>query len=149
MSDFNTILMNDLKQAMRDKDAIKKDTITMIRSSIKSYEVDNRVEATEEVFFDILSKQLKQKKDSLTQFKDANREDLIEQTNKEINIVLSYLPVQLSKEEVEEIVNDIILKQGATSMADMKNIMAEFKNNFANQADGKLVSEVIRSNLSK
>lgn len=112
-------LMDDLKQSMKDKDNLKKSVITLVRSAIKQYEVDNRVEADDDKVIDTISKQLKQRRDSLVEFEKAQREDLVEQTKKEIDVLVSYLPEQMSAEEVKSIVLQTISETGASSVKDM------------------------------
>ena len=91
-------LFADLKTAMKEKDTLKKDTVQLIRSGILQYEKDNKVELDDEGVLDIISKQLKSRRDSLPDFIKSGREDLIEKLNKEIEILLGYLPEQLSEE---------------------------------------------------
>ena len=101
-------LMADLKDAMKNKDKLRKDVITMVRAAIKQKEVDERVELDDSDILDIISKQLKEKKSSIDEFKKGNREDLVKQTNDEIEILLKYLPEQLSDEELKEFEQYII-----------------------------------------
>ena len=100
-------LMADLKTAMKEKDKLRKDVITMVRASVKQKEVDERVELEDADIENIISKQLKEKKASIEEFKKGNREDLVEKTNDEIEILLEYLPEQLSDEELKEIIKEL------------------------------------------
>ena len=109
-------LQEDLKTSMKNKDTLRKSVITLIRSSIKQVEVDKRIELNDDDVIDIISKQLKQRNDSLEQFLDAGREDLVEETRSEIEVLKEYLPQQLSEEELNEIVKQTISEVGATSM---------------------------------
>ena len=111
-------LQEDLKSSMKNKDTIKKSVVTLIRAAIKQHEVDNRVELADDAIIDIISKQLKQRKDSLAEFEKANRDDLVEETKSEIQVLEGYLPQQLSEEELEKIVIETIAEVGATSMKD-------------------------------
>ena len=140
-------LMDDLKTAMKEKDAVKKSVITLIRSAVKQYEVDNRVEADDEKVIEFISKQLKQRKDSLEEFKKAQRDDLVEQTGKEIEIITEYLPKQLEKEEVEKIVAETIQEIQASSLKDMGKLMSAVMPKLKGKADGKLVNEIARKLL--
>ena len=112
-------LQEDLKTSMKNKDTLRKSVITLIRSSIKQVEVDKRIELNDDDVIDIISKQLKQRNDSLEQFLDAGREDLVEETRSEIEVLKEYLPQQLSEEELNEIVKQTISEVGATSMKDI------------------------------
>lgn len=140
-------LQEDLKTSMKNKDTLRKSVITLIRSSIKQVEVDKRIELNDDDVIDIISKQLKQRNDSLEQFLDAGREDLVEETRSEIEVLKEYLPQQLSEEELNEIVKQTISEVGATSMKDMGKIMSVIKPKTKGRADGKLINELVKNNL--
>lgn len=140
-------LQEDLKSSMKNKDLIRKSVVTLIRASIKQYEVDNRVELDDDKIIDIITKQLKQANDSLVEFEKADREDLIEETKKEIQVLKQYLPQQLSEEELEKIVIKIISEVGATSMKDMGKIMATIKPITKGRADGRKINQLVKKNL--
>ena len=140
-------LQEDLKSSMKNKDTNKKSVITLIRASIKQYEVDNRVELGDAEIVDLIAKQLKQTRDSREEFKKAGREDLVEKADAEIEILKEYLPQQLSEEELNEIVISTISEVGATSMKDMKNIMSSIMPKVKGRADGKLINELVKKNL--
>lgn len=141
-------LMADLKEAMKNKDKLRKDVITMVRAAIKQKEVDERVELDDSDILNIISKQLKEKKSSIDEFKKGNREDLVKQTNDEIEILLKYLPEQLSDEELKEIIKKVIDENEITSMKDigklMKNVMPLIKG----KADGKQVNLIAKEILN-
>lgn len=140
-------LQEDLKSSMKNKDTNKKSVITLIRASIKQYEVDNRVELGDEEITDLIAKQLKQTRDSRDEFAKAGREDLVEKADAEIEILKEYLPQQLSEEELNEIVISTISEVGATSMKDMKKIMTSIMPKVKGRADGKLINELVKKNL--
>ena len=140
-------LQEDLKTSMKNKDTLRKSVITLIRSSIKQVEVDKRIELNDDDIIDIISKQLKQRNDSLEQFLDAGREDLVEETRSEIEVLKEYLPQQLSEEELNEIVKQTISEVGATSMKDMGTIMTVIKPKTKGRADGKLINKLVKENL--
>ena len=140
-------LQEDLKSSMKNKDTIKKSVVTLIRAAIKQHEVDNRVELADDAIIDIISKQLKQRKDSLAEFEKANRDDLVEETKSEIQVLEGYLPQQLSEEELEKIVIETIAEVGATSMKDMGKIMATIKPKTSGRADGRKINELVKKNL--
>ena len=140
-------LQEDLKSSMKNKDTNKKSVITLIRASIKQYEVDNRVELGDEEITDLIAKQLKQTRDSRDEFAKAGREDLVTQAEAEIEVLKEYLPQQLSEEELNEIVISTISEVGATSMKDMKNIMSSIMPKVKGRADGKLINELVKKNL--
>ena len=140
-------LQEDLKSSMKNKDAIKKSVITLIRSSIKQYEVDNRVELQDDEIVDLIAKQLKQTRDSREEFAKAGRDDLVSKAEAEIEVLKEYLPQQLSEEELNETVIATISEVGATSMKDMKHIMSSIMPKVKGRADGKLINELVKKNL--
>ncbi len=140
-------LQDDLKSSMKNKDTIRKSVITLVRAAIKQYEVDNRIELGDDEVIEIISKQLKQRKDSLVEFEKAGRDDLIEETKSEIQVLEEYLPQQLSEEELEQIVIETIAQVGATSMKDMGKIMSTIKPKTAGRADGRKINELVKKNL--
>ena len=140
-------LQEDLKSSMKNKDTVKKSVITLIRASIKQYEVDNRVELGDDEIVDLIAKQLKQTRDSREEFAKAGREDLVSKAEAEIEVLKEYLPQQLSEEELNEIVISTISEVGATSMKDMKKIMTSIMPKVKGRADGKLINELVKKNL--
>ncbi|MGL5438774.1 MAG: GatB/YqeY domain-containing protein [Filifactoraceae bacterium] len=137
-------LAEDLKVAMREKNTNLKSVVTLIRSAVKQREVDERVELADDDIIDLIAKQLKQRKDALTDFEKAGREDLIIQTNSEIDILCSYLPQQLSDKELEKIVAKVIANVGAQSMKDMGKIMGKVMPEVKGRADGKRINEIAK-----
>ena len=120
-------LLEDLKISMRDKNVVRKNTVQMIRAAILQIEKDTGNEVDDAKIIDIIAKEMKKKKDAMVDFEKAERQDLIDQTNEEMKVLEEYLPKQLSKEEIKEIVSKIISDIGATSMKDMGIIMKEAK----------------------
>lgn len=142
-------LMDDLKDSMRNKEKLRKNAITLVRSAIKQKEVDERIELDDEAILDIISKQVKQKKDSINEFKKGNREDLVSQTEKEIAVLMEYLPPQLSEAELELIVKQAIDDTNATSMKDMGKIMGKVMPQIKGRADGSLVNKIVIKYFNK
>ena len=136
-------LMEDLKQSMKSKNKVKKDTVIMVRAAIKQREVDERIELSDAEIVDIIAKQIKQKKDSITDFEKGNRQDLIDLTNEEIKILLEYLPPQLSDEELDLIVKEAIEATGAQTKKDLGKLMALIMPKVKGKADGKHVNEIV------
>ena len=141
-------LLNDLKQAMKDKDEIRKNTVQGVRAAILQIEKDKGIETTDEMIIDIIAKETKKRKDAAPDFEKSGREDLIEKNNKEIEILMEYLPKQLSKDEIEEIVKEVISNCNATSMKDMGMVMKGAKEKIGAGADGKTINEIVKSLLS-
>ena len=141
-------LFADLKTAMKEKDTLKKDTVQLIRSGILQYEKDNKVELDDEGVMEIITKQLKSRRDSLPDFVKSGREDLIEKLNKEIEILLSYLPEQLSEEEIAKIVEEAIAETGAASVKDMGKVMGIVNPKLKGRADMKVVGALVKKLLT-
>ena len=144
---LKTKLQDDLKLAMKNKDTVKKSVVTLIRAEIKQREVDTRTELGDDEIIDVITKQLKQRRDAMTEFAKASRDDLVQEAEAEIEVLMEYLPRQLSKEELNKIVKETISEVGATSMKDMGKIMAAIKPKTKGRADGKMINELVKSNL--
>ena len=137
-------LMEDLKKSMKNKDVIRKNTIQMVRAAILQIEKDKGIEVEDDKILEIISKEVKTKKDVLKDFEKAERQDLIDLTNREIEVLQEYLPKQLSRDEVKAEVEKIISEIGATSMKDMGAIMKEAKAKMGASAEGKTINEVAK-----
>ena len=140
-------LFADLKTAMKEKDTLKKDTVQLIRSGILQYEKDNKVELDDEGVLDIITKQLKSRRDSLPDYQKSGREDLIEKLNKEIEILLGYLPEQLSEDEIAAIVEEAIAATGAASIKEMGKVMGIVNPKLKGRADMKVVGALVKKLL--
>ena len=140
-------LLEDLKISMRDKNVVRKNTVQMVRAAILQIEKDTGNEVDDKKIIDIIAKEMKKKKDAMVDFEKAARQDLIDQTNEEMKVLEEYLPKQLSKEEIKEIVSKVISKTGATSMKDMGIVMKESKSAIGAGADGKTINEVVKELL--
>ncbi|MBF7096859.1 GatB/YqeY domain-containing protein [Alkalibacter mobilis] len=141
-------LMSDLKTAMKEKDSIRKATITMVRAAILQNEKDNKTELSDEDVLGVISKQVKQRKDSLSEFEKAQRDDLVDQARKELEILMDYLPKQLTEEEVRKIVSDTIDEVGATSVKDMGKVMSAVMPKVKGKADGALINKCVKEILN-
>lgn len=142
-------LMQDLKAAMKEKDTIRKNVVTMIRAGILQIEKDNKTELDDDGVIDIISKQLKQRRDALEEFAKGKRDDLVAQTNSEIALLLSYLPKQLSGEELKEIVAKAMAKLNITQMNQIGKLMSEVMPQVKGKADGKAINAIIKELLGK
>ncbi len=141
-------LLEELKIAMREKDELRKNTITMLRAAILQIEKDEQKVLNDDEIQVVVSKEVKKRKESIEEFKKAERNDLAEEVEKEIEILSKYLPEQLSDEEVEKIVKEAIEKTGATEVKDMGKVMQEVRPKTQGKADGKFVSDLVRKLLS-
>ena len=140
-------LMEDLKIAMREKDSVKKDTVQMVRAEILKIKKDTGKDLNDDEIINIIAKEVKTKKDALVDFEKGGRQDLVNQTNREIEILQEYLPKQLSKEEIKVIVSKIVNEIGATSIKDMGPVMKEAKAQIGAGADGRTINEVVKELL--
>ena len=141
-------LLNDLKEAMKDKDLTRKNTVQMIRAAILQVEKDKQIELTDEQVIEIIAKESKKRKDAQSEFERSGREDLIEQNKTEIQILAEYLPKQLTIEEVEEIVKTVISETGASSIKEMGIVMKTAKDKIGAAADGKTISDAVKKLLA-
>ncbi|MCS7463471.1 GatB/YqeY domain-containing protein [Paenibacillus doosanensis] len=141
-------LNEDMKLAMKSQDKFKLTVIRMVRAAIKNIEIDQRKTLDDQEVLDVLSREIKQRKDSLQEFEKAGRDDLAETVKAEIEILMEYLPQQLSEEEVKAIVQQTIQEVGASSKADMGKVMGALMPKVKGRADGKLVNQAVQQLLS-
>lgn len=140
-------LLEDLKNSMKEKNVIRKNVIQMVRAAILQVEKDKQIEVTDDQIIEIITKETKKRKDSIADYEKSGRQDLLDQINEEINILEEYLPEQLSVEEIEERVKEIITELGATSMKEMGLVMKIAKEKLGASADGKTINEVAKKLL--
>ena len=142
-------LMNDMKSAMREKDQVKLEAIRFLQAAIKYREIENRPNPlTSDDVISVVKKMVKQRKESIDQYKAANRQDLVDKETSELQVIEAYLPAQLGKDQIESIVTQVIAETKASTIKDMGTVMKAVLAKTAGAADGKLVSEVIKSKLS-
>ena len=140
-------LNSDIKDAMRAKDKNLLTTLRLITAAIKQIEVDERIEVDEDRMLVILDKMTKQRKESIAQYEKAERQDLVEQEQYELNILAKYMPEPLSEAEVADLVNEAIATSSAEKMADMGKVMALLKTKLQGRADMSKVSALIKAKL--
>ncbi|MEJ5168046.1 MAG: GatB/YqeY domain-containing protein [Arcobacteraceae bacterium] len=140
-------LKEDMKIAMRDKDVVARDTIRFLNSAIKQIEVDERRALDDNDVIKLIQKAIKQRNESIEQFKLASRDDLVEAETTQLKVLEKYLPKQLSDEELEAKIRDIISATGATSIKDMGKIMGVASKDLAGIADGKRINETVKKIL--
>jgi uncharacterized protein YqeY len=148
MSQLKQLITNDMKLAMKAKDKQALKAIRMILGAIKQREIDERIELNDGQALSVIQKMVKQRKDSISQFSDAGRIDLVDIEEAELLIINNYMPKQLSKKEVESEVNKAISETGAASMKDMGKLMGVLKSKLDGKADMGVVSQLIKSKLS-
>lgn len=140
-------LAQDLKLSMKEKDLIRKNTVQSIRAAILQVEKDNLTELDDDAIIDVIAKELKKRKDILPDYEKSGREELITQLNREIEIVMGYLPSQLSEDELDEIVRQAVEATGASTMKDMGAVMAEVMPKVRGRADGKMINALAKKHL--
>ena len=140
-------IKQDLKQAMLEKNDLVRDTIRMFLSEVQRYEIDNKEEVDDTKALKIINKMIKQRNDSISQFRDGGRDDLANKEQSEVDILSKYKPAQLSEEEVAVKVNEAIEQSGASSMQDMGKVMGQLKS-LAGSADMGLISKLVKEKLS-
>lgn len=142
-------LMVDIKAAMIAKDSIKLGALRFLHAAIKQKEIDSRPNPlTADDVMAVLKKLVKQRKESIEQFKGAGRTDLVEQETAELKVMEVYLPTQMTREQIEQIVIEVIAETGAKTVKDMGTVMKAVQAKTAGSADGKTISEVIKSKLN-
>ena len=141
-------LSNDFKEAMKARDEIKKNTVNLARAAIKQYEVDNREELDEQGILSILTKQVKMRKDALSDFEKAGRTDLLDAYNREIEILMEYLPKQLSEEEITEIVKATAAELGIEGgKQNMGKLIGAVMPKVKGLTDGGVVKKIVEGLL--
>lgn len=141
-------LKDDLIAAMREKDTVRKNVVQLIKAGVLQVEKDKKVTLDDEGVMDVIAKQLKQRRDSLPDYEKSGREDLIAQLKREMELLMEYLPQQLSHDELVEIVKGAIEETGATQVKDMGKIMAVVMPKTKGRADGKEINAIARELLS-
>jgi len=141
-------IKNDIKDAMRAKEVVKRDTLRNIQAAIKQIEVDERRDVSDADIESIMVKYLKQREDAKTQFADAGREDLVEKENAEIAIVKVYLPEPMDDSELEAVLKEVISSVGAESMKDMGKVMGVAKGAIGSRADGGRINVMVKNLLN-
>ena len=138
---------SDLKEAMRNREALKRTGLRTMLSEIRNAEINSQTTLDDEGIISVLTKQVQQRKDSVEAYEAANRQDLVAKETEEINIISVYLPEQLPQEEIEQIIDSAISQSGASSLDDMGKIMGLVMPQVRGRADGKIVNTIVTSKL--
>ena len=142
-------ILEDLKTAMKNQDKERLAVIRMVKGSIQMSELNKKHELSDEEVIEVISKEIKSRKDSINEFKKGGREDLIQKTQNEINILSEYLPKQLTEEEITEIIDAVFNKVKPESSKDMGKVMEELKPQVSGKADMGLVSKIVKNKIEK
>ena len=141
-------LMDDLKSAMKDKDTVRKNAVQMVRASVLQVEKDNKLTLDDEGVIEVVAKEVKKRKDVLPEYEKSGRQDLIDELTREIEVLMVYLPQQMSEEEIEALVIDAIAQTEAKSMKDIGKVMAVIMPKTKGKADGKVINNLVKKHLS-
>ena len=141
-------LKEDLKTAMREKEVVKRDSIRAINTMIKQIEVDERRVLDDAEVIKLVQRGIKQREEAISQYRAASRDDLVQKEQEQVDVFMLYLPKQLSDEELENGMKEIISEVGATSLKDMGKVMGVASKKFAGVADGKRINEMVKKLLS-
>ncbi|KYZ77021.1 aspartyl-tRNA amidotransferase [Anaerosporomusa subterranea] len=143
-------LVEDMKQAMKDKEAgkLRLSVVRMVRASIKNVEIDRRHELSEDETLEVLAREVKMRRDASEEFAKANRPDLVENLRKELEILMDYLPQQLSEDAVRSLVQEAVQVTNAAGPKDMGKVMAALMPKVKGRADGKIVNQFVREALN-
>ena len=137
-----------MKTFMRAKDTARLGAIRLLQASIKQKEVDERIELNDDQILSVIQKMLKQRKDSIEAYQQANRQDLIDQEQLEIEVLTKYMPEPLSDEEINQYIEEAVASTGASDMKDMGKVVGVLKSKVAGRADMAEVSKLVRQKLS-
>ena len=140
-------LTEDLKDAMRQGDALRRSTIRFVLSAIHNDEIARQTDLDEAGVIQVLTKQAQQRRDSIESFKGADRQDLVDKEQSELDIIAAYLPEQMSEDEVKALVKQALVDSGATGPQDMGKVMKELMPKTRGKADGKMVSSLVNEAL--
>ena len=141
-------LMDDLKAAMKDKDTVRKNAVQMVRASVLQVEKDNKITLDDEGVIEVVAKEVKKRKDVLPEYEKSGRQELIGELNREIEVLMAYLPAQMSDEEVEALVIEAISQTEAKTMKDIGKVMAVIMPKTKGKADGKVINQFVKKHLS-
>ena len=141
-------LSKEIMQAMKDKDTLRLNVLKMVKGAIQLEKINNGRELNDELFLDVVVKQIKERSESIEEFKKGNRQDLVDKTQAEINILNTYLPEQLSEEEVDKTIEEIFNEVKPTGQKDMGLVMKEATAKLKGKADMKMVSTKIKERLA-
>ena len=140
-------LVDDMKQAMRDKDALRRDTIRYLRSEIRNQEIRDQKELDDAGVIQVLSRQVQQRRDSIEVYRDAGRSDLVNKEESELSVIVGYLPQQLSGAEITDLVRQVVAEVGATGPGDMGKVMGAIMPQVRGKAEGREVNAIVQQTL--
>lgn len=144
---MKTRLTDDMKQAMRDRDVLRRDVIRYLRSEVRNQEIRDQKELDDAGVVQVLSRQAQQRRDSIEVYRDADRQDLVEKEESELSVILSYLPQQMTSEEITSLVQQVVAEVGASGPADMGKVMGAIMPQVRGKAEGREVNAIVQQTL--
>ncbi len=141
-------LEDDLRQAMRDRDTLRRDVIRYMRSEIRNQEIRVQDDLDDQGVIQVLSRQAQQRRDSIEAFSEANRNDLVEKEQAELAIIIEYLPQQMTRDEITELVHQVVTEVGAEGPGDMGKVMSRIMPQVRGRAEGREVNAIVMEILS-
>ena len=144
---MKTRLEDDLKQAMRSRDAARRDVIRYLRSEIRNQEIKVQEDLDDDGVVQVLSRQAQQRRDSIEAFTEANRTDLVEKEQAELEIIMEYMPQQLTSDEIASLVREVVAEVGASGPGDMGKVMSQIMPKVRGRAEGREVSSIVMETL--
>ena len=144
---MKTRLSDDMKQAMRDRDVLRRDVIRYLRSEVRNQEIREQKELDDAGVIQVLSRQAQQRRDSIEVYRDADRQDLVEKEESELSVILSYLPQQMTSEEITALVQQVVAEVGASGPADMGKVMGVIMPQVRGKAEGREVNAIVQQTL--
>ncbi|HBI34157.1 MAG TPA: aspartyl-tRNA amidotransferase [Candidatus Moranbacteria bacterium] len=145
-------IISDLKDAMKSGDSVRRDTLRLLDSAVKNLEIEKKKRETgldDAEVLEVISRAVKQRQDSIRQFEDGGRADLAEKEKIELEIIMPYLPAQLSKEAITAIVSEVIAQTGSAGVGDLGKVMGQAMSKMKGEADGNVVREIAKQLLEK
>lgn len=139
----------DLKNALREKKTLELSVLRMLQAAIRNREIDNREELSDQQVIQVVSSEVKKRRDAAEEFSKVNREDAAEREKREIDVLMKYLPEQLSEDEITEKVKSAILQSNASSIKDLGAVMKIVMPELKGKADGKIINKIVREELEK
>lgn len=143
------ILMADLQEAMKQRNAIRRETIRLVRSAVKNAEIEKGAALDDSEILGVIAKQVRQRQESIAEFQKGNRQDLVAKEEAEMNILKAYLPAQLSREELVQAAQRVIAEVGARGPADKGKVMPKLMAELRGKADGREINAVVTELLSR
>ena len=147
--DLKNKIADDMKTAMKSKDTEKVSVLRMLNSQIKNKQIETKKELSDDEILEIVAKQIKQRQDSIKEYKSGNRNDLVQKEENEIKILKPYLPEQLNDDEIKKIINSVINQTNAQDMSDMGKVMQEVLAKTKGKADNSKIAQFVKSQLQR